>query len=217
MAYADQPTMSPRKLVSIVAVVLLHAIIGYAFVTGLAFNVVKKVAKDLNVVDIAEEAPPPEDLPPPPPPETKVEPPPVVAPPPIVQVAPTVSPPIVSVPVAPPVVITPSAPVAPPAPKNLRVPVSPKGNFQSLMSTDDYPSASLRANDEGTVAYRLDVGTDGKVTGCTVTSSSGHPALDETSCRLLQRRARFNIGKDEAGNPTVGVYNGRFTWRIPKD
>lgn len=213
MAYADQ-SMSTRKAVSIALVILLHAIIGYAFVTGLAYNVVKKVARDLKTFDVDEEAPPPPDKPPPPPPETRIEPPPVIAPPPIVQVAPTVAPPIVSVPVAPPVIHA-TAPPAPPVSQAVRV--TPKGNFQSLMSTDDYPSASLRNNEEGTVSYRLDVGTDGRVTGCSVTSSSGFPKLDQTACTLLQRRARFNIGKDAAGNPVTGVYNGRFTWKIPKD
>jgi len=214
MAYGDQ-TLSTRKVVSIALVIVLHAVIGYAFVTGLAYNVVKKVARDLKTFDVVEEAPPPPDKPPPPPPETKIEPPPVVAPPPIVQVAPTIAPSIVSVPVAPPPVITPTAPPAPPPVAVQRL--KPKGNFQSLMSTEDYPSSSLRNNEEGTVAYRLDIGPDGKVSACTITQSSGYPMLDQTACKLLQRRARFTPGKDASGNATGGVYPGRFTWKIPKD
>ena len=86
MAYADQPTMTPRKAVSIGLVVLLHVVIGYAFVTGLAFNVIKKAAQDLKVVDIKDQPPPPEQKPPPPPPQQQqnVPPPPLVSPPPIV-------------------------------------------------------------------------------------------------------------------------------------
>ncbi|TVV70264.1 energy transducer TonB [Sphingomonas solaris] len=68
MSYADQPTMSPRKAVAIGLVVLLHALLGYAFITGLAYNVVKKIASDTKVFDVAEEPPPPEEVPPPPPP-----------------------------------------------------------------------------------------------------------------------------------------------------
>ncbi|MBW8911944.1 MAG: energy transducer TonB [Sphingomonas sp.] len=184
MAYADQ-SMSTRKAVSIALVILLHAIIGYAFVTGLAYNVVKKVARDLKTFDVDEEAPPPPDKPPPPPPETKIEPPPVVAPPPIVQVQAPVAPTIVNVPVAPPPVIHATAPPAPPTVAPVRA--TPKGNFQSLMSTDDYPSASLRANEEGTVAYRLDVGTDGRVTGCTVTSKSGQGLVGQPDHKRVQR------------------------------
>ncbi len=216
MAYADQ-SMSSRKVVSLILVALLHAGLGYAFITGLAFNVIKKVSTDLKTFDV-DEAPPPEEAPPPPPPQKVVQPPPVVTPPPIVQVQQVYSPPIVSVPVAPPPIITPTAPVAPPPPpQSQAVRATPRGNFQSLMSTEDYPSSSLRNNEEGTVGYRLEVGTDGRVTNCTITQSSGHPALDDTSCKLLQRRARFSIGKDAAGNPTTSVYPGRFTWKIPKD
>ena len=214
MAYGDQ-TMSSRKAVSIAMVIVLHAIIGYAFVTGLAFNVVKKVARDLKTFDVDEEAPPPPDKPPPPPPETKIEPPPVIAPPPIVAVAPTMAPPIVSVPTPPPPVIHQTAPPAPPpvAAQSL----TPKGRFQELMSQEDYPSTSIRNNEEGTVSFRLEIGADGKVTNCSVTKSSGFTALDQTSCKLLQRRARFNPGRDASGAATGGVYNGRFTWKLPND
>jgi protein TonB len=212
MAYADQ-SMSSRKLVAIIGVGVLHAALGYAFITGLAFNVIKKVSTDLKTFDV-QEAPPPKEAPPPPPPQKVVQPPPVVSPPPIVQVQQVYTPPIISVPVAPPVIHE-TAPPAPPVSQAVRA--TPKGNFQTLMSSDDYPSASIRNNEEGTVAYRLDVGTDGRVTACSVTQSSGHPLLDETACRLLQRRARFNIGKDAAGNPTTSVYNGRFRWQVPKD
>src|SRR3954465_9955729 len=94
MAYADKPKMSNSRIAAIVIVAIIHALLGYAFITGLAYNVVKKVAQDLKTFDVAEEAPPPEELPPPPPPQQKVEPPPMVAPPPIVQIAPTIAPPV---------------------------------------------------------------------------------------------------------------------------
>jgi len=216
MAYADQPAMSPRRLTGIVFVVVFHLLVGYAFINGLAYNVIKKAATELNVVDVQEEPPPPEAPPPPPPPDVKFEPPPIVAPPPIVQVQ-TSAPVITSVP-TPPVIheeAKPAPPPPPPPPKPIAL--TPRGNFQSLMSTDDYPPSSLRNEEEGTVGYHLVVAADGRVTGCTITASSGHPALDDTACRLLSRRARFNPGKDSSGQPAGGVYDGRFRWQIPKD
>jgi len=207
--------MSPRRLTGIVFVVVFHLIVGYAFINGLAYNVIKKAATELNVVDVQEEPPPPEAPPPPPPPDVKFEPPPIVAPPPIVQTQ-TAAPVITTVPA--PVIheeAKPAPPPPPPPPKP--VALTPKGNFQSLMSTDDYPPSSLRNEEEGTTGYHLTVGADGRVTACSVTSSSGHPALDDTACRLLSRRARFNPGKDSSGAASGGVYDGRFTWRIPKD
>ena len=225
MSYADQG-MSRGRITAIVIVALLHALLGYAFITGLAYNVVKKVAQDLKTFDVEEEPPPPEEEPPPPPPDQPMEPPPVVAPPPIVRTN-TPAPPIVrTVQTAPPVIITPTAPVAPPAPpappppppapKKVE-PARAKANLPSLFSDEDYPAAALRAGEAGTTGFRLAVGPDGRVTGCTVTSSSGSSSLDSTTCRLLQRRARFAPARDSSGNPTTDSYPGRITWRLPEE
>src|SRR4028119_1764896 len=67
MAYADQ-RMSAGRIWAIVIVALLHALIGYAFVTGLATKAIKQIKEDLKTFDV-EEPPPPEEEPPPPPPD----------------------------------------------------------------------------------------------------------------------------------------------------
>src|SRR5262249_33100870 len=137
----------------------------------------------------------------------------VAAPPPIVQIAPPVAPPVVTV--APP---PPPPPPPPPAPITIQpVRASPRGNPQLWITTDDYPSASLRNNEEGVTRYRVDVGADGKMAGCNVTGSSGHPGLDDAVCRLLPRRGRFNAAKDSSGQATPSVYSGAVRWQIPKD
>ena len=84
MAYADKPQMSNSRIAAIIIVAIIHALLGYAFVTGLAYNVVKKVAADLKTFDVAE-PPPPDQKPPPPPPPQPNTPPPVVAPPAVVR------------------------------------------------------------------------------------------------------------------------------------
>src|SRR3546814_11837297 len=89
MAYADHSQGSSRTI-SIIIVALIHAVLGYAFVTGLGMKYVKKAAPQLNVIDVQEEPPPPDEEPPPPPPDQPVDPPTVVAPPPTV---PTPAPP----------------------------------------------------------------------------------------------------------------------------
>src|SRR3954462_9093136 len=184
MAYADNK-MSTGRITAIVIVAILHAILGYAFVTGLAYNGVKKVAADLKTFNV-EEPPPPEEKPPPPPPDQPNTPPPIVAPPSIVRLN-TPLPPISVVQNAPPVIITPTAPTAPPAPPAppppppapVKVqPAHAKTDLNGLISNDDYPPSSLRNEEQGTVRVRLEVGTNGRVTGCSVTGSSGHPALD---------------------------------------
>jgi hypothetical protein len=83
MSYTDNKEMTPGRMWSIIIVVLVHVIIGYALVKG-GYNVVKKVAADLNTFDVKDEPPPPVEPPPPPPPDKNIPPPPVVSPPPIV-------------------------------------------------------------------------------------------------------------------------------------
>lgn len=217
MAYADQ-TMSTRKVVSIGLVVLLHALLGYAFITGLAFNVIKKAAQDLKVVDVKDEPPPPEQKPPPPPPDQKIEPPPVVAPPPIVSAPQIQAPVMVTVPVAPPPQITPTAPVAPPpAPPRISQAASAKGNPNSWITNDDYPPAAIREDRDGVTGIAWQINEQGKVENCHVTSPSGSPDLDETACRLITRRGRYSPAKDENGNPMRSTSSIRFRWVLPKD
>jgi periplasmic protein TonB len=78
MAYADQQPMSTNRMIAIILVVALHAGLGFALVSGLAYDAIKKVKEKMEVIDIKEEKPP-EDEPPPPPDEVIVTPPPSFA------------------------------------------------------------------------------------------------------------------------------------------
>jgi protein TonB len=220
MSYADQK-MSNGRIAAIVIVGLLHALLGYAFVTGLAYNVVKQVAKDLKTFDV-EEPPPPDEEPPPPEPKQQVQPPPVVSPPPIVRVN-SPAPVMQTVRTAPPVIITPTAPPAPPAPPppppppRMVEPARARANLASLFSTEDYPASAIRAGESGTTGFRLEIGANGRVTNCTVTSSSGSSALDSATCRLLRSRARFTPARDSSNNPTTDTHSSRIVWRLPEE
>jgi len=217
MAYADQE-MSSNKIISIVLVVIIHLLLGYALVTGLAYTAVKKVASQLDMIDIDEEEPPEEPEEPPPPPDKPIEPPPVVSPPPIV--APVVAPrPVIrTVPTAPPppapVVAPPPPPPPPPPPQ--RANPEPRGNPGSWANANDYPSRALREEREGTTRFRLTVNADGRVSDCQITGSSGHSDLDEAACKNLTRRARFRPSLDAKGNATTGYYSNAVRWQIPK-
>jgi protein TonB len=221
MSYANRKQMSSNRTAAIIIVALIHVALGYALVSGLAYNVVKKAAEDLKTFDVEDEPPPPPEEPPPPPEQNTPPPPQVVAPPPIVRTN-TVAPPIISTPVAPPPVITPRAapaPPAPPAPPPPRVSQAAKarGNLVALFSNDDYPASALRNEEQGTTAVRLTIGTDGRVSDCSITASSGSSALDNATCNILRRRARFTPAKDQAGNPISDTHNQRIRWEIPSD
>jgi len=217
MAYADQE-MSGNRIASFVVVALLHVVVGYALVTGLAYEAVQQVVKKVTTVDIKKDEPKKE---PPPPPKKAAAPPPIVAPPPRINV--NVTPPpvqtVVTPPPAAPVVpiIAPPAPVAPPPPRVQPKQPTPKGNPANWATTNDYPTRALREDREGTTSFRVSVGPDGRVTGCSVTSSSGSPDLDDATCANVTRRARFNPATDGEGQPTSGSYSNRVRWVIPKD
>lgn len=93
---------------------------------------------------------------------------------------------------------------------------TPRGRPADWVTNDDYPSKALRAEEQGLVAFRLDVDALGFVTGCTVLISSGSEVLDETTCRLLPRRARFNPALDAEGKPVPGNWQSGITWAIPR-
>ncbi|WP_317629339.1 energy transducer TonB [Sphingomonas nostoxanthinifaciens] len=207
-------------MAGIAFVVLFHALIGYAFITGLAFNVIKKAAQDLKVVDVQDQPPPPEQKPPPPPPDQKVEPPPVVAPPPIVQTPAISAPAIVSVPTPPPApVITPAAPPAPPPPPPPVVSkaAGAKGDPAQWITNDDYPPAALRENREGVTKISWQINEQGKVENCQVTESSGSPDLDETACRLITRRGKYSPAMDQSGRPMRSTAQRNVRWVVPKE
>jgi periplasmic protein TonB len=218
MAYADQQ-MSGSRIVAIIIVALIHVALGYALVTGLAYSAFKKAVERVTTVDI-EEPPPPEEEPPPPPPD-QVQPPPIVAPPPPINVNPN-PPPVTVVDTPPPpqpvvrVPAPPAPPAPPPAPSKARN-AQPEGqNRWTQRIMDNYPARALRDETEGTVGVRVTINAEGRVAGCSVTSSSGSGVLDDAACADLTRYARFNPALDDAGNPTSGSWSTRIVYRIPR-
>ena len=212
MAYADQKP-SGNRIVALVVVALLHILLGYGLVTGLAFEAVKQVAKRVTTIDIEEEKV--EETPPPPPPEQKQVAPPPVAPPPTINVNPE-PPPIVTTPLPPPPVLAPPAPVAPPPPACKPKPPQPRGNPGDWANSNDYPSRALREDREGVTRFSVTVGADGKVQSCSVTGSSGHGDLDSTTCQLIQRRGRFKVDTSCPDSSGGGSWSSAVRWQIPK-
>jgi len=217
MSYAERKQMSSNRVVAIIVVALIHLLLGYALVTGLAYNVAKKMAEDLKTFDVEDEPPPPPDEPPPPPEQVPDTPPPMVAPPPIVRTN-TVAPPMIVTPVAPPPQIT-VAPPRPPAPPPVRTiePAKARANLASYVSNEDYPDSAIRNEEQGTTGFRLDVSADGRVSNCTITASSGSSALDNATCRLMRSRARFTPATDSTGAKTSDSVSSRIRWVLPKD
>ena len=86
---------------------------------------------------------------------------------------------------------------------------------ESFRTREDYPIESLRNYEQGDVHFILDVDATGTVTACRIEQSSGYPRLDEASCSMLVRRARFKPAVDDNGKPVPSTYRSVVRWRIP--
>jgi TonB family protein len=102
---------------------------------------------------------------------------------------------------------------APPSPSPA-VRASSGGTLPSLVSSDDYPVEAMRNDEQGQVAVSLAIGTDGRVSACTVTGSSGSAILDRKTCALLQERARFSPARNAKGKAVPDTVTHTITWRI---
>jgi protein TonB len=205
MSYAQRKEIGGNRTMAIILVVIIQFALGYAIVTGLAYNVIKKAASDLKTFNVEDQPPPPEEPPPPPKDMPKVPPPPITPPPLVRMEAPP--PPITTVeapppPQIPPVVMAPPAPPPPPPPRKVQSATSARGDLRTLFSTDDYPSSAASAGAEGTAQATLTISAQGRVVGCNLIRSTGNSALDAATCNVLRRRAKFTPARDSNGNPT---------------
>ena len=220
MSYAQRRDLSGNRTVSIVMTVAVVGSLMYAIVSGLAYNVIKKQAEKLKVIDVEQQPPPPQEPPPPPKDMPKVPPPPVT-PPPLVQMNTPPPPTITTVtappvpPVIPPVVTAPPPPAPPPPPRKVQSAQSAKGDLRTLFSADDYPPSAVSAGAEGTAQASITIGTDGRVQSCNIIRSSGNSALDSATCNIIRRRAKFVPAKDSNGNATTDtITTPPITWRL---
>jgi periplasmic protein TonB len=190
MDFARQQRDPTRHLVGITVVILLHVLVIYGLVTGLARKAVEIIKKPLTATIVEEIKLPP----PPPPPPKKIEipktppPPQVYVPPPDVQLpTPPVSEPVISAvtatpPVAPPVI----APPAPPAPPK---PAVRKQSSLTQISGDPptYPREAIRAGiDHGHVVAWLSIDEKGLVTDVQIRESSPPHTFDREVIRALK-------------------------------
>lgn len=92
---------------------------------------------------------------------------------------------------------------------------SPRNNPASWVGTSDYQSEWARREWTGRASFRLAISAEGGVTGCTITSSTGHTALDNATCALVAKRARFEPARGADGEAVAGSYAGTIVWQLP--
>ena len=240
------------RLKSALGVTFIHALIGYALLTGLGYTTVPRPVDVPRLIDVSLDQPAPPAKPPLPepttrdtrkpkdpegaaaPPNKKYAPTQVVAPRPVI-----VLPPPVSIPVAP-IAGQGNAPAAGAA--QLPGPGTGAGGIgvglgsglsgtgtggggggglaararwlSGRIDPDDYPPAAMARRAQGIVYLRFTVTQRGRVRNCAVTRSSGHRDLDDTTCRLLERRLRYRPARDRSGRAVAETIRGQQSWEM---
>ena len=208
--YEEPSIFSGPRGAALIAVIILHVGIVWAFYTGLAGKLVQKIIPPVEIAQI--DKPKDVDKPPPPPPKLE-EVKPFVPPPEFVDIqAPQQETNAISqttqVQKAP-------APVAAPAPvqhPGTGVAVDPKHPLH--IGEDYYPDASKRAGEEGRCIVQVTVSADGRITGETIQQSSGFPRLDEACLKGVHGQHMKPATED--GKPVETTASLPIQWKLTK-
>jgi len=221
--FAESQRNPGKHPTGLIIVVIMHVLLAYALVSGLAKKVVDKVmVTETKVV----EAPPPPPPPPPkdlPPPPKNLPPPPVYVPPPPVDVPPPpIAPQITTTTVAPPPAVDRRVEAAaPPAPT--AAPPAIQARPARVDASDpackpEYPPAALRAGITGVMTrIKMTVDANGKVVSTEIVKPSGplreNRAMDKAAAEALAT-CPAKPGIDENGKPIGTTVLVEYPWVI---
>ena len=223
MAYYQGTTPSPDRAKAIAGVALVHAALAFVILSGLSAGVVRQAVEQLTTINIIEPPPPPPVQPPPPPakqsqamkePEgaaaKKAEPSPIVAPQPKLPVPSPIP--------AAKVAGTGSASTSGAALAGSGTGAGAGGNGPggggdfsrftparriSKIPDREYRMLASSGLQSGSVGVTVRVNTDGSVSNCRISRSSGNPDADGLMCQLTLRYIRFEPARDPSGRPVA--------------
>jgi protein TonB len=191
MAFLDA-TERQTRIPAIATVAILHALLGYILITAFAPRVIQAVTGQLKTFNVSEAPAPPAEVPP----------------------APDEA--VADTPVAVKSLI--------PRPMSDNLATARSGASGLAMrarwksgafyNDTDYPTDAMRKEQQGSVRVSYTIGTDGRVSNCLVVGSSGSASLDSTTCRILQKRFKFEPAKDASGTPLAETRTQSVTWEL---
>jgi protein TonB len=204
--YEEPSLFSGKRGAALIAVIILHIGIVWAFYAGLAGKLVQKIIPPVEIAQIDK----PKDIDKPPPPPPKLE-----------EIKPYVPPPEfvdIQQPVQETTAITATtttkvvaAPVvAPPPIPGTSPKMDPKHPFK--IGEDYYPDASKRANEEGRCIVLMTVAADGRITGESIQTSSGFPRLDEACLKGVHGQRM--LPATEGGKPVEKTVSIPIVWKL---
>lgn len=205
-----------KNFTGIAAVVVIHALVAWGIVSGLGTRMVTKMAEAVETKIIEEVKPPPpkEVPPPPPPPEMKAPPPPFIPPVEVnVQQPAPVNQVMANATNVRPATTELARPQAPAAPVSAAksVHVAAVADF-STCAKPDWPKASLRNEETGTVTLSFLIGVDGRVADSKIMKSSGFRDLDKAALNGIGK-CRFKPGMTD-GKPEQAWMQMQYVWTL---
>lgn len=208
---AHGATDNRNRAIGLVSVVVLHVVLVWGLMNGLARKAVEVLPSPIETKIIEDTRPDPDTPPPepefePPPlpaiplPEIVIEPPPAPVAPPITQVAPTPRP------------TPPPVAKVEPAPKQ---PVRIPARVDEGCPKPPYPKYARDWEITGTSEVKLLVGADGKIKDEAVTKSSGSPVLDKAALAAF-KRCKFNVEIVD-GVPRDTWFRQQYKWTLQEE
>jgi len=206
-----QQRTKTKRLPSLMVVLVLHGILLWLIQSGLARQAITLTQESVEALLLTDAAPPPPPVAAPKTPSPKTPLPPVIQPP----IA--AATPVITAPTAPAINVTPTQSTPPTAPIASSAP-SPSIRTGAAIqpgascAKPDYPSASRRLEEEGTVSLKFLIGSDGRVLQAEIEKTSGFPRLDEAARNALSK-CQFRPGTID-GKAEQSWASIKYTWRL---
>ena len=194
----EQPSLfSGTRGIALVAVIILHIFVGWAFYTGLAGKLIQKVIPPVEIAQI--DKPKEVDKPPPPPPKLE-------------EIKPFVPPPEfvdIQAPQQQTNAISQTTQV-----QHAHTPIGVDPKHPLHIGEDYYPDASKRAGEEGRCIVQMTVAADGRITNEAIQQSSGFPRLDEACLKGVHGQRMKPATED--GKPIDTTVSLPIVWKLTK-
>ena len=223
----------PDKAKAIAAVVLVHAALATAILTGLNVHTVRRAVEQLKTINVLEPPPPP-PVPPPPAPRPQQKKEPAAAPAPKAEPTPVVAP-QPRIPVQSPIPAAKVAGTGSSASSGASTAGTGTGaggsgtgrggggygdfsrftpaRLVSNIPNSEYRQLASTGIRSGSVGVLILVNRDGNVSNCRIARSSGDPSIDGLVCQLTVRYVRFQPARDPEGRPVAQDITYFPNWR----
>src|SRR5450830_1538414 len=219
MDFSNRQQEPGKKFLGMGLVLAFHLVLLYALLNGLGTKIVQIIQKPMETKIVEEVKPPPPPPDPPPPPPKLLAPPPPFIPPPEVQVQQQPQQNTINAVSN----VKPENPVfaktqqtAPPEPAKATGPVTVPGviDFNVAGCKPEYPRASLRNEETGTVVLSVLIGADGAVSDVKIDKSSGFRGLDNAVRAQLMSGSCKNKPGTVDGKPQPTWTKVKYVWKL---